>query len=310
MNSATPCRPLSAPRPSISLRTAGSAARRWPSAMRIDEAGRRHDLEALVDADQKFRRNDQALDRAELHAFDLPLRRAQLARRIDLDLDAAAGILLDRGRVILGELRARHRRRSPARSSSRRACRPPPARRTTCRKRQDEGGTAQARLTISRRVIEHRSPPGRSPDTYGGSRAGARRPDYWLGVCRCPRRRVGHDLIGVRRAAGSISTRPRRRWTSVFIIAACSSGGSLISSPPLAVQSLPPICLRDVDRDRIDRDGLLGGVLVDDLLQIRGQRVVPFLVDLDDDENRRLIGHRHVFRRVDEVHVRERVPCR
>ena len=70
----------------------------------IDEAGRGHHLEALVDADKKLRRNDGDLDRAELHALDLPRNRAQLARRIDLALDAAAGILLDRGGEILGKL--------------------------------------------------------------------------------------------------------------------------------------------------------------------------------------------------------------
>ena len=40
----------------------------------LDEIGRRHDFEALVDAGKKFRRDDQALNLAELHAFGLPLR--------------------------------------------------------------------------------------------------------------------------------------------------------------------------------------------------------------------------------------------
>ena len=73
----------------------------------LDESGGRQHLEALVDADQKFGRNDQALDGAELHALGLPLYRAQLARRIDLGLDAAAGILLDRGGVVFRVLMRR-----------------------------------------------------------------------------------------------------------------------------------------------------------------------------------------------------------
>ena len=46
---------------------------------------------------QEFRRPYPALDRSELHALDLPRNRAELARRINLCLDAAAGILLHRG---------------------------------------------------------------------------------------------------------------------------------------------------------------------------------------------------------------------
>ena len=75
--------------------------------MRADQARRRHHLEALVDADEKFGRHDRALDRAELRALDLPRNRAQLARRIDLGLDAAAGILLQRRRIVFGEYVAR-----------------------------------------------------------------------------------------------------------------------------------------------------------------------------------------------------------
>ena len=54
------------------------------------------------------------MDRAELRAFDLPRDRAELARRINLDLDAAAGILLDGGAVGFGidiERRIERRRR-------------------------------------------------------------------------------------------------------------------------------------------------------------------------------------------------------
>ena len=39
---------------------------------RTDEPRRGKYFEALVDADKKFRRNERALDGAELHAFDLP----------------------------------------------------------------------------------------------------------------------------------------------------------------------------------------------------------------------------------------------
>src|ERR1700722_1451530 len=68
--------------------------------------GRQH-FEALVDADEEFRRRRCDLDGAELGTFDLPWDRAELARRIDLALDAAAGILLDQGGKILGELMRR-----------------------------------------------------------------------------------------------------------------------------------------------------------------------------------------------------------
>ena len=107
MNRPTPCSPLLAPSPSISFNTAGSAASALAVLERIDQPRRRHHLEALVDADEELRRNDRGLDGAELHAFDLPRNRAQLARRIDLALDAAARILLDRGGEILGELMRR-----------------------------------------------------------------------------------------------------------------------------------------------------------------------------------------------------------
>ena len=70
---------------------------------RSDEAWRGHHFEALVEADQKFRRYDLALDRAELHAFGLTRDRAQLACRIDFGLDAAAGIFFQRGGEILDE---------------------------------------------------------------------------------------------------------------------------------------------------------------------------------------------------------------
>src|SRR6202034_1258490 len=68
-----------------------------------DQARRRHQLEALVDADEEFRRNDRTLDSAELRALDLPRDRAELARRIDFGFYAPAGILLQRRRVAFGK---------------------------------------------------------------------------------------------------------------------------------------------------------------------------------------------------------------
>jgi len=64
----------------------------------------RHHLEPVVDADEELGRKNGALDRAELRAFDLPRDRAELARGINLRLDPAAGVFLDRGGVVLGEL--------------------------------------------------------------------------------------------------------------------------------------------------------------------------------------------------------------
>jgi hypothetical protein len=69
----------------------------------VDETWGGHHFETLVNADVELRRNDRHLDCAELHAFDLPRHRAQLARRIDLGFDAAARIALNRGGEVLGE---------------------------------------------------------------------------------------------------------------------------------------------------------------------------------------------------------------
>jgi hypothetical protein len=71
---------------------------------RIDEAGSRHHLETLVDANKKLGRNGRNLDSAELRTFDLPRDRTQLACRIDFALDAPAGIALYRCGKVLGEL--------------------------------------------------------------------------------------------------------------------------------------------------------------------------------------------------------------
>jgi len=67
---------------------------------RADESRRGQYLKALVDPDEELRRNDRALDGAELRTFDLPRDRAELACRIDLGFDAASGLLFDSGRVI------------------------------------------------------------------------------------------------------------------------------------------------------------------------------------------------------------------
>src|ERR1700722_8481987 len=71
---------------------------------RIDQARRGHHLEALVDANKEFGWNGRNLDSAELSAFDLPRNRTQLARGINLALDAAAGVALYRRCEVLGEL--------------------------------------------------------------------------------------------------------------------------------------------------------------------------------------------------------------
>jgi hypothetical protein len=66
-----------------------------------DEARRGEELEALVDAHIKLRRNERTLNGAKLHAFDLPRDRAQLTGGIDLGLDAATGILGNRSGIAL-----------------------------------------------------------------------------------------------------------------------------------------------------------------------------------------------------------------
>ena len=79
-----------------------------------DEAWCRQHLKAFIDADKKLRRNDRALDGAELRAFDLARDRAKLARRVEFDFDPAAGVLLDVGTQCLAiqiERRIESRRR-------------------------------------------------------------------------------------------------------------------------------------------------------------------------------------------------------
>jgi hypothetical protein len=60
--------------------------------------------ETRIDADKKVDRSDIALDIAELDAFDLARDRAELARWIDLDLDAAIRGFLDLVLVEFDEL--------------------------------------------------------------------------------------------------------------------------------------------------------------------------------------------------------------
>jgi len=57
---------------------------------------RAEDTVARLKADIEVDRTDIALDGAELYAFDLAWDRSELARRINLHLDAAAGSLLQR----------------------------------------------------------------------------------------------------------------------------------------------------------------------------------------------------------------------
>ena len=55
---------------------------------RIDHSGSRHNLKALVDADEEFGRVDTHLNGAKLRTFDLARNRTKLACRINLGLDA------------------------------------------------------------------------------------------------------------------------------------------------------------------------------------------------------------------------------
>ena len=65
------------------------------------EAGQRRHLEALIGADEQLGRPDGRLDGAEPQPLGLARRAAELARRIDLDLDAVVGRLLQLGLVDL-----------------------------------------------------------------------------------------------------------------------------------------------------------------------------------------------------------------
>ena len=66
----------------------------------VEPCERRH-LQALVGADEQLDRADRGLDRPEPQAFGLALGAAELARRIDLDLDAVVRGLFQLGLVDL-----------------------------------------------------------------------------------------------------------------------------------------------------------------------------------------------------------------
>jgi hypothetical protein len=93
-----------ATQPKHELQHRGIGGEALPVRERIDQCRRRHHLETLVDPDEELRRNHRALNGAELHPLDLARDRAELARGVDLGLDAATGIPLDGGGVVLREL--------------------------------------------------------------------------------------------------------------------------------------------------------------------------------------------------------------
>ena len=96
----------------IAFWIAGSCTVAAALASSRNSIGAREHAEARIDADEEIDRPDIALDAAELHAFDLARDRAELASRVDLHLDAAAGGLLDLLLVEFDELMLRlvHRR--------------------------------------------------------------------------------------------------------------------------------------------------------------------------------------------------------
>ena len=93
-NVAMPTMRLGVARSSMAFSIAGSWMVAAALTSRKSNGGAEH-AEARIDADEEIDRAGIALDVAELHAFDLARDRAELARRIDLHLDAAAGRLLD-----------------------------------------------------------------------------------------------------------------------------------------------------------------------------------------------------------------------
>ena len=104
MNSPTPCKSFVRAEPEHHLLDGRIGGHALSVRRRVDETWRRQQLETLIDADQKFGRNDDALDRAELDTFGLALGRTQLAARVNLDFDAASGIFFKRGRIAFGKL--------------------------------------------------------------------------------------------------------------------------------------------------------------------------------------------------------------
>src|SRR4029077_20945458 len=72
-----------------------------------DDTGGRRKSETFIDSSQKFWRNNQTLDRAELHALRLPLRRTQSTLGINLGFDAPPRIPLNDGGIPFRELMQR-----------------------------------------------------------------------------------------------------------------------------------------------------------------------------------------------------------
>ena len=61
----------------------------------LEQSGRAQNLETAIDAHQKLRGTEPALNGSHLRAFDLPGNAAQLAGRKNLGLDPAVSILAD-----------------------------------------------------------------------------------------------------------------------------------------------------------------------------------------------------------------------
>ena len=121
-------------------------------------------------------------------------------------------------------------------------------------------------------------------------------------------RRLGDDFDRRRSAPAWSFDTSSPTLAAILSIADCSSAGRPINSPPLSSPGLAAPVV-DFDRLRIDRHRLRGRVLVEDLLQVRRQRVVPFLADLDDSEDRRLAGLGHVFCHVRKCNGLKTVMC-
>ena len=76
-----------------SFRNSGVVERLAGVLVVLEQAGHRQHLEAPVGAEEQLRRSHRRFDGAKPQAFGLPRRAAELPRRIDLDLDPAAGHL-------------------------------------------------------------------------------------------------------------------------------------------------------------------------------------------------------------------------
>ena len=85
MKSATPCKTLVGAETEHQIADRRIGRKALTVLDRCDQSRGGQNFEALVDAGEEFRRNDLALDRAELDALGLLLDRTQLARRIDFE---------------------------------------------------------------------------------------------------------------------------------------------------------------------------------------------------------------------------------